>query len=350
LRRSYKREAGNLDVLNFLTDPNPVNTCHEHFGQMFRVYPTVIVDDNLLGWVQRAFDRHSMINILLAFNPMRGQPDNLKKIQCWPSGGARVLSLLTDGISLRTVIKTLAGYGFINQLKNIPCFIYYDYARAQRKQNQGGEELDYKALSFDAKFMLEHYANYIIENLDENPQKLQDDLVNACEQGDLKRVNSLIQSGAKPGISNLAGIQPLYAAVWGMNPEVVSYLCEQKGLEEIAWEKCEQQNLKQYNGIYMVGNFDPKNYAQWYTLLVKMKSPFTQTLHLKIVDQVWRDEDTSSWENLVKWVMSKSETRDLQSLWAFSFSCRNKVFESTETGLSEYRKRIKQTVEKYSSR
>ncbi len=65
--------------------------------------------------------------------------------------------------------------------------------------------------------------------------KLQDQLIIACEQGDLKAVQALFKTTffrkltAKPDVANTAGKQPLGAAVWGMNPSVVDELLMQAG-------------------------------------------------------------------------------------------------------------------------
>lgn len=55
-------------------------------------------------------------------------------------------------------------------------------------------------------------------------QDLQDQLIVACEQGDLKGAREALRKGAKVGIAGSGGKRPLLAAVWGMNPEMEAFL------------------------------------------------------------------------------------------------------------------------------
>ena len=165
LARTLNKNFADLNITNYLSDPNPINTCNEHFGEMLRIYPRVVLNEDMLGWVQRAFDCHSMINILITFNEKKGMPDGLKRIESWPSGGAKAIQLFADGISIRTAVKTLFGLGIIHELRNIPCFVYYEYAKAQRRLGKAiGEELNSDSLTFDQKYKLKYYANYIISD------------------------------------------------------------------------------------------------------------------------------------------------------------------------------------------
>ena len=76
---------------------------------------------------------------------------------------------------------------------------------------------------------------------------LQDQLIVACKQGDMKAVKALLQQGAKPDIANAKGEQPLGAAVWGMCPDVVNALLKQAGgVASMTWQECEKHNLKHY--------------------------------------------------------------------------------------------------------
>lgn len=102
--------------------------------------------------------------------------------------------------------------------------------------------------------------------------KFQDELVTACEEGDSKTVRLLLKNGAKPDAANAKSIQPLGAAVWGMNLEVINVLLEAMGgASPMTWEACEGHNINHYKEVFMISSFDPKTYSDWYALLEKMK-------------------------------------------------------------------------------
>ncbi len=174
-----------------------------------------------------------------------------------------------------------------------------------------------------------------------NPTQLalQDQLIEACKQGDEKTVKVLLQQGAKPDMANAKGEQPLGAAVWGMCPDVVNALLKQAGsIAPMTWGECEKHNLKYYKEVFIISKFDPSTYGKWYTLLQKMDpNPFIRAYHLKKADEQWHDKDTSSWENWISWVRDGR----LGGWWKMGGAVASK----TETGYFGFRTQIKQTIE-----
>ena len=183
--------------------------------------------------------------------------------------------------------------------------------------------------------------------------KLQDELVIACEQGDIKAVQALFKTTffrkitAKPDVANTAGKQPLGAAVWGMNPDVVNELLKQAGgVAPMTWDECEKHNLKYYKEVFIVPKFDPQTYEEWYQLLQKMDpNPFIRAFHLKNVDEQWHDKDSSSWERLYGAV--RKDKRLSNEYWLKMRYEGNLAwgFNQTETGYVGFRTQIKQGVE-----
>lgn len=133
---------------------------------------------------------------------------------------------------------------------------------------------------------------------------LQDALIKACEEGDTAQVKTLLQQGADPAQAGSIGKQPLGAAVWGMNQEVVNTLLEEmKDKSPLTWEECKAHNLRYYKEVFMFTTFAPKTYGEWYALLIRMsRSPYLCALHLAEADKKWNDNDTSSWEKFVLFV------------------------------------------------
>ena len=170
---------------------------------------------------------------------------------------------------------------------------------------------------------------------------LQDQLITACKQGDAKAVKTLLQQGAKPDRADAKGEQPLGAAVWGMCPDVVNALLAQADkVAPMTWEECEQHNLKYYKEMFIVPKFEPQTYEDWYQLLLKMNpNLFICAFHLKMVDEVWHDKDSSSWERLKR------------NVHTFTLTGRDYADDHkgepnwTEQGFANYRSQIKQGIE-----
>jgi len=111
---------------------------------------------------------------------------------------------------------------------------------------------------------------------------LQNQLVIACEQGDLKAVETLINQGANSEIANEKGKRSLGAAVWSMNPQLVSYLlAKTPALAEMNWDFLEKHNKEHYGEVFLITAFMPLNFNEWLKLIDKIKlSSFTSQFYL----------------------------------------------------------------------
>lgn len=177
--------------------------------------------------------------------------------------------------------------------------------------------------------------------------ELQERLVAACKQGNEKAVTALLEQGAKTDMANARGEYPLGAAVWSMCPNAVNALLKQTGGAAMTWEECKKHNLKYYQDVFIVSQFDPQTYRQWYTLLQKIDgSFFISAFHLKEVDAVWRSFDSSNWYGL------KEEVRKVDDLnnGAILGGILMKAVFKTEAGYEGFRTEIQQAVETASVR
>jgi ankyrin repeat protein len=168
---------------------------------------------------------------------------------------------------------------------------------------------------------------------------LQNELVKACEGGEEKRVCELLEQGAKGDICNEQGIYPLGAAVWGMNPKVVSIVANASQSALLTWEECEEHNGQHYNEMFMFNEFFPPTYEAWYMLLVRMKrSPFLRAQHLAEAQKIW-PSDVLSWEALVSKVSAGT------GCWSNGgMSCLH-IFQGTTDFHSGLKKTIAQTIQ-----
>ena len=122
---------------------------------------------------------------------------------------------------------------------------------------------------------------------------LQNELVKACEQGNLSAVRTAVEKGAKPGDRNGEDKLPLGAAVWGMNPQIVTFLLEQKRTEpSMTWQECQAHNQIFYGELFAITSFKPVTFADWLILLERMKkSPFLLDYHLRYAQKAWKTND-----------------------------------------------------------
>lgn len=99
--------------------------------------------------------------------------------------------------------------------------------------------------------------------------KKQLELVLACEQGDLaavqKLLNPILGTAALPHLPEASGKQPLAAAVFGMNLDVIKLLLlhmQELGVTPLNWQDCETHNLSRYGRlvILLAPPKDPSNY------------------------------------------------------------------------------------------
>ena len=132
--------------------------------------------------------------------------------------------------------------------------------------------------------------------LEEEEQKpLQAPFIQACEQGDLSRVQAFLAQGVIPDPVT-SGKNPLYAAVWGMNPEVVESLIQyyQKHALPIRWEDCEQHNHQHYGRTFYNLKFDPHNYQEWGALLEQIAgNAFLMDCHVQQMKQSWQKNSST---------------------------------------------------------
>ena len=85
----------------------------------------------------------------------------------------------------------------------------------------------------------------------------------------------------------------------------------------------------------------PRTFHEWNQLLQKMDpNAFIRAYHLKKADEQWHDQDTSSWENLKKYVRAPTRPYGTEEV-----DVLDAVSKSTEQGYVGYRSQIKQGIE-----
>ena len=108
-----------------------------------------------------------------------------------------------------------------------------------------------------------HSSKTKVAPLDEKKHQqlmsLQNELIQACENGSLAKVKAAIIKGAWVDLPNEQGKNPLYCAVYGMNPEVVNYVIAQRGenAPTSSWQYCEAHNKKHYGQTFLNMKFEP---------------------------------------------------------------------------------------------
>ncbi|XP_065671283.1 uncharacterized protein LOC136089291 [Hydra vulgaris] len=93
-----EKNAGNLDLVTYLSSPNLVNTCHEHLGTSYRLFPKVKIPEllvkafGLINVVKKvdiepisSIFSHSLDPIIETFNPVTGKPEEYQLIKNWPA-------------------------------------------------------------------------------------------------------------------------------------------------------------------------------------------------------------------------------------------------------------------------
>lgn len=89
-----------LNVINYVSSPNVINTCHRHIGLLYRVYVDLSGITNPMNWVHINITNlrpqicsdfvnynmksHSIENIEAAFDPETGIPRKYKLVRDWP--------------------------------------------------------------------------------------------------------------------------------------------------------------------------------------------------------------------------------------------------------------------------
>ena len=177
--------------------------------------------------------------------------------------------------------------------------------------------------------------------------RLQDQLIAACKQGDLKGAQGAFRQGAKPyPLDEKKDEHPLGAATWGMNPDVVNEIIRQaSGVAPMTWQECERHNLKYYKEVFIIPKFDPKTFEEWNALLKKMDpNPFICEFHLKKANEQWGASWTGAWRNYKDYMDYRSYTA--YRSFSGGFEEKDKLARAeTEAGYVNYRSQIKQGIE-----
>lgn len=124
------RDIRDLDITTYLSDPNFVNTCHLHFGNVYRLYPRCSALDHAKqkGTIFAGFlslFAHDLAGLIATFDPTTGKPKKFDYVAKWPlmtytpqqQFGVNMLTYLFRqmdifGITsqiLRTVLATVSG-------------------------------------------------------------------------------------------------------------------------------------------------------------------------------------------------------------------------------------------------
>jgi hypothetical protein len=83
------RDVRDLDIVTYLSDPNFVNTCHRHVGQVYRLYPEYPKPylSQFTGLEHAGFWSlwgHALVPLLATFDPLTGKPVKVERMARWP--------------------------------------------------------------------------------------------------------------------------------------------------------------------------------------------------------------------------------------------------------------------------
>ncbi|MBS0350737.1 MAG: SEL1-like repeat protein [Proteobacteria bacterium] len=153
----------------------------------------------------------------------------------------------------------------------------------------------------------------------EKKLELQNKLVTACEIGDLKEVKILLKKGADPIKPDGKGKEPLGAAIWGMNGEIVNFLSTKQEKEELRWEKWVKHNLKKYKKVFMIRGFWIETYGEWREFLIGIENnSYLKEIYMNFVKNttakiggVYGYWDPGEWKELRDYVFKKEHSADL---------------------------------------
>ncbi len=167
---------------------------------------------------------------------------------------------------------------------------------------------------------------------------LQNELITACKRGNLEAVLKAIKKGARPNYPG-SGEQPLGAAVWGMNPEIVKLLTSPDTPYRaiMSLEKIKKHNLDKYGDIFLVSKeFDPLTIQEWYNFLIKIESSlFLRNFHVKMYNEACGM--SSSWETFKAQVY-----KDIHTI---SVNRTRADIVNTKKGMQNYRAQVTQSLE-----
>ncbi len=185
------------------------------------------------------------------------------------------------------------------------------------------------------------YRNQIKQAIETVP--LQNELIKGCENGSLTQVKVAIGKGASVDLPNWQGKNPLYCAVYGMNPDVVSYIIAQYGENSLipSWESCEDHNKKYYGQIFLNMKFASVYYRDWYNLLVQIEhNEFLAGYHLTQVHKYYGKDgwckNFGSLKEYVKLRFDGAERGGSQSTDGTEHEyagCRNQIKQTMELSL-----------------
>jgi hypothetical protein len=91
LNHDNARDIKNLEIVTYLSDPNFVNTCNRHIGQVYRLYPDYEKDlppisKKILPNYKAVWSLwgHALVPFLKEFDPVTGQPPQADLMTRWP--------------------------------------------------------------------------------------------------------------------------------------------------------------------------------------------------------------------------------------------------------------------------
>ena len=88
-------DLNDLELINYVTSPNAVNTCNSHYARLVRVYPSYEVDENVLqsklsladDYTQYVGQQHSIAGILSEFDSRTGDARRKRDVLGWYEEG-----------------------------------------------------------------------------------------------------------------------------------------------------------------------------------------------------------------------------------------------------------------------
>lgn len=112
-----------LDITNYLSAPNLINTCNGHLGSVYRLYPSLSMDmSGFRDWVSYTYNAHIIVNLLPLFETESSYPAQLKRVITWPQvhwdkmqiNSLNVIKTIWKGCvgranSLEAILATLGG-------------------------------------------------------------------------------------------------------------------------------------------------------------------------------------------------------------------------------------------------
>lgn len=167
----------------------------------------------------------------------------------------------------------------------------------------------------------------------------------ACKFGDLELVKIGIQRTGYLVAASDEEEQPLAAAVYGMNPEVVNYLLSlMGGFTALTWEDCEKHNKKWYQSTFLIPSFNPQTYGQWNELFKKIdNSDFVQKYHFSQANSL-ASEKYESYEFFKSSIIVLSALMTDAPISDKTDDFFLKLRKATEMGLAGFRGQISQKL------